>query len=279
MTEWIGTGSPVTSTTSNTLGNMILRTAECLKGLRYSVSTGDGTTTKLVDTTMDEPTDFFNGGTIFFLSGTLVGLTARISDWDLTTHTFTFSTQSGAPGGDCEYAAMDAEYPRENLIAAINGGLSELGDYPMIYENAAFITVADQEGYTLPSGVFNIKKVFVGTTTSSPYDYAENFGWVENNSSLFFDMDTPATAGMRIKLYYEAPHAKVMSDSDAINDTIHPDLLAWTAAYRAALNRAGYAENSEPYTKELLSYAQQKSLQMRKHIIKHWQKASRPSGW
>lgn len=277
--SWTGTGSPVTSTTSNTLGNMILRTAECLKGLRYSVSTGDGTTTTLVDTTMDEPDEFFNGGTIFFLSGTLVGLSARISDWDLTTHTFTFKEQSGAPGGDCEYAAMGAVYPRESLIAAINGALSELGDYPMIYENASFITVANQEEYTLPSGVFNIKKVFVGTSTTSPYDYVENYGWVENDGVLLFDMDTPANSGYRIKLYYEKPHDRVMVDSDPIMDTIHPDLLAWTAAYRAALNRAGYAENSEPYTKEILSYAQQKSLQMRKHIIKHWQKASRPSGW
>jgi hypothetical protein len=279
MTDWAGTGSPVTSTTSNTLGNMLLRTAECLKGLRYSISTGDGTSTTLVDTAMDEPDGFFDGGTIFFLSGTLEGLTARVSDWDATTHTFTFTEQASVPGGDCEYAVMNSQYPREGLIAAINGALSELGDYPMIYENAAFITVADQEEYTLPLGVFNIKKVFIATSTTDPYEYQENFGWLENSGTLVFDMDTPGDSGYRIKLYYEAPHNRVTQDSDDIQDTIHPDLLAWTAAYRAALNRAGFAENSEPYTKELLSYAQQKSLQMRKHIIKHWQKSSRPSGW
>ena len=277
--SWSGTGLPIASTTTNTLGNMILRTAECLKGLRYSTSTAAGTTTTLVDTGMTEPDEFFNGGTIFFLSGTLIGLSAVITDWDLATNTFTFSTQSGAPGSGVSYAALDANYPREALVQAINGALSELGHYPVFYNEAAFVTVADQEEYTLPAGVYNVKKVFIAANDAEPYEFQENFGWLESAGSLIFDMDTPAESDKRIRIYHEAPHPIVTEDSDAIMDCIHPELLAWTAAYRAALTRSGYAENSEAYTKELLSFAQQKSLQMRKHPIRHWQKASRRSGW
>lgn len=279
MTDWAGTGTPVATSTSNTLGNMLLRTAECLKAMRYSTSTDTGSATTLVDTNMTEPDAFFDGGTIFFLSGTLTGLSVRINSWDLATNTFSFAEQAGATGSGTRYAVLDAQYPRELLIAAINGALSELGDFPDIYENASFITVADQEEYSLPSGVFNIKRVFVATSTTTPYGYIENKGWYENSGKIYFDMDIPSTASMRIKLFYEHPHAKVDDDSDAIMDCIHPELLAWTAAYRAALIRTGYAENSEPHTKELLSYAQQKALQMRKYPIRHWQKMSRPSGW
>lgn len=265
--------------TFNTLAWQMLKVAECLKGLRYSRSTAAGTTTTLIDTGLDEPDDFFNKGTVFFLSGTLAYGTAVITDYDSATGTISFSSQDNAPGTGVYYAIADANYPREALVAAINGALSELGPYPEIYENATFITVADQESYTLPTGVYNVKKVFVATSTTSPYGWTENTGWMELGGSLYFDMEEPSESGYRIRLYYEKPHDTVIDDDDIISNAIDPDLLAWAAAYRAILTRMGIAENSEPFTKELLPFAQQKALQMQKHPIEHFRKASRPSGW
>ena len=280
-----GIGTPISdltilpTRTFNTLAWQMLKVAECLKGLRYSRSTAAGTTTTLVDTGLDEPDDFFNKGTIFFLSGTLAYGTAVITDYDNATGTITFSAQTNAPGTGVYYAVFDANYPRELLVAAINGALSELGPYPEIYENASFITVANQESYTLPAGVYNIKKVFIATSTVAPYGWTENNGWLEHDGALYFDMSTPTTSDYLIRLYYERPHDTVIDDNDVISHAINPDLLSWTAAYRAILTRMGIAENSEPFTKELLPYAQQKALQMQKNPIEHFRKASRPSGW
>lgn len=264
---------------ANTLAAILLKTAECLKGLRYSRSTSAGTTSTLIDTSMDEPDGFFDGGTIFFLSGNLAGKTAVITDWDADTFTFTFATQGSAPELGISYAVLDANYRRDALVAAVNAALSELGPYPTITTDAAFVTVADQEAYTLPTGVMDIRRVEIATNTEEPFGYIENNGWFESGGYLWFDMDTPSEDGYQIRLYHEEPHDRVEDDDDVISDLLHPDLVSWTAAVSALIMRSGVSENSEPHTKEMLSYARQQAQLLRFHAIKHWRKASRPSGW
>jgi len=266
---------------NQTLADIMLKLSIILKAARHSTSNSTGSTTTLIDSRMiGEPDDFFNGGTIWFKSGTLDGKTAVISDFDGTTGTFTFPTQTAVVASGVSYSAAGPMYSREDLVASINQALTSIGPLPTIYEDAAFITVADQEEYTLPTGVNNIKKVFIASSLVAPYGWAENTGWFENNGSLWFDMEIPSTADMLIRLYYEEPHDEVNLDADEISDALHPDLIIWTAANYEVLNRAGVAENSEPFTKEMISYTQQqKTAAMLKYRPVHWQKVSRPSGW
>lgn len=260
-----------------TLFDAILKTAECLKGLRYSVSTDAGNVNSLIDTNMNEPDNFFLGGTIFILSGATMGQSSVIKQF--TAPTFVFTSQTANHPVGTQYAAMDANYTREALIAAVNAALSALSPYPKIATPATLLTVANQEDYALPAGVYNIKKVFIATNLISPYGYQENRGWFEENGTLHFDMEPPVVGGMKIKLYYECPHSDVDLDTDVITDAIHPDLLAWTAASRALIVRMGVAENSEPNTKSMQPFAQQMANAQKLHPIKHFQKTSRPSGW
>ena len=263
-----------------TLFDCIFKTAGFLKGLLYGQSTSAGSTTELVDTTREEANDYFNGGTIFFLSGSLIGKSVTIIDYSDTSHTFTFSAQSSAPGSGIRYAVLSSIYSRNALIAAVNEALSELSPIPMIYEDAAFITVADQESYTIPDGVFNIKKVFIATSETEPYTWQENNGWFENEGNLIFDMSIPAEDDMRIRLYYEGMHESVDSDEDEISTSIHPDIIAWSAAYKAALVRSGIAENTEPHTKEFIGFAAQQLQRMTVlHPSRHFMKTPRSNGW
>lgn len=265
---------------SRTLADILLKLAQNLKGLRYSTATADGSSTTLVDSYMDEPDDYFNKGTIFFLSGVLAGKTAVITDWDETFHTFTFQDTGEAPLTDVAYAVFDANYRRDAMIQAINQALSELAPFPTITEDVTFLTVAKQEAYELPTGVTDVRQVYIATSTTAPYNYMENVGWHVNGSTLYFDMNTPSTSGFIIKLLHEEAHDYVSDDDDPIMDCIHPDLLAWTAAVHALITRTGVSENSEPHTKEMLQFAQAMAQRARgTHPIKHWQKASRPSGW
>ena len=266
---------------NQTLADIMLKLSIILKAARHSTSDSSGSTTTLIDSRMiGEPDDFFNGGTIWFKSGLLDGKTAVITDFDSNTGTFTFATQTAAVTNGVSYSAAGPMYSREDLVASINQALTSIGPLPAIYEDAAFITVEDQEEYTLPTDVSNVKKVFIASSLVAPYGWAENTGWFENNGSLWFDMEIPSTADMLIRLYYDAPHAEVSLDADAISDALHPDLVLWTAANYAVLNRAGVAENSEPFTKEMISYTQQqKAAAMLKYRPVRWQKVSRPSGW
>ncbi|MFZ2470646.1 MAG: hypothetical protein WAW52_01765 [Methanothrix sp.] len=259
-----------------TLFDAILKTAECLKGLRYSTSTA-GSASSLTDANINEPDGHFKRGTLFFRSGLLAGKTAVISDF--ISGTFSFPAQTFVVDPGVSYAAMDSNYTREALVAAINSALSVLGPFPKITTDATLLTVTNQEEYTLPVGVFNVKKVFIATSQTEPLNYQENKGWFEENGKLHFDMQTPSTDGMQIKIYHEAPHPTVNLDTDTIMNAIFPDLLCWTAASRAVIVRMGIAENSEPHTKEMLPFAQQMANAEKGHAIKHWQKASRPSGW
>ena len=263
-----------------TLFELTLKLAMILRNGRTGVASG-GSTTTLVDSTMtNEPDDFFNGGTIWFKSAPLAAKSAVITDFDGSTGTFTFATQTAAVVSGVSYVAAGPVYTREDLVSAINQALTTLGPLPMIYEDAAFITVAEQEEYVLPAGVYNVKKVFIASSTEEPYGWGENSGWFERNGSLWFDMEAPGSDDFLIRLYYEEPHDEVSLDADTISDALHPDLITWTAANYAVLNRAGVAENSEPFTKEMISYSQQQRSAMTiRHKPKHWQKTSRPSGW
>jgi hypothetical protein len=220
-----------------TVGEMLYLMARKLRRMRNGTATG-GSTTTLVDSAMNEPDEFFNEGVIFFLSGTLAGKTATITSYDLTTTTFTFATQTAALAAGVRYAVIEPVYNREMLITALNEALADLGAVPQY--DSTLTTVLDQEEYTLPTGVHHIKSVqFAGNTAGTFWQDPYRL-WKEIDGSLYLDTwYLPTVAGLPIRLKYDAPHAEVSADSDAIADAIHPDLLAWKAVEQAARGRAG----------------------------------------
>lgn len=249
-----------------TLAQALLRTAECLESLRNSVAT-NGSTSTLVDANMVEPDQFFNGGTIFFLSGALLGKTAVITDWDETTKTFTFPVQTNAVVAGVRYAVAESRYTREALVQAIKSALSEIGPY--LERNDTLLTVANQAEYTLPAGVSDIKRVQIGLTATAPIEWdAPDHWWIEWDGELIFgDEHLPSSTGYPIRVWYEAAHADVYLDADVIKNAVHIDRLGWTAAWFAALNRSGLAENSEPNSKEAAGIANQMRLMQTKHPV------------
>src|SRR5512138_2145230 len=111
-----------------TTESLLLKIAENLRRLRYSSATG-GSTTTLIDTTMDEPDQYLNGGTIFCISGNNAGKSCKVTTWTTSGTTFTVPTQSAAFAAGNAYAVCDNKYPREALVAALNRALSELGPF------------------------------------------------------------------------------------------------------------------------------------------------------
>lgn len=237
-----------------TTAELLLKTAELLKGVRYGVSTATGSATTLVDTAMDEPDDWFNGGTIWFLSGALIGKSAVISDYAISSHTFTFPTQSGASGSATRYAAADANYTREALIAAINTALVALGPFDTIDDTLDVVT--DQEEYTLPTGMSNVKRIQVSGSDSAPYQWGAPLRhWKEIGGKIefnYYSVSRMPAAGYPIRVIGEKQHAAVYADADAITAAVDPFRIALEAAYYAALTRSGYAENTDGAVKATL---------------------------
>lgn len=261
-----------------TLADILLKTAFALKSLRNSLATG-GSTTTLIDTNLSEPNDFFNGGTIFFLSGTLIGKTAIITDWNATTFTFTIPTQTAAVVSGVRYAIAESRYPRETMVQAINMALAELGN--VLQRDETLITEEDLAEYQLPSGVSNIKRVQIATSDTEPFNWdAPHHWWTEWDGLLVFtEAHIPETADMPIRLWYEEPHEAVYNDADEISSAIYPERLSWTAAWLAALNRSGLAENSEPHSTFVAQLANQMRLMQAKHPITTMPRDARWADW
>lgn len=241
-----------------TTAELLLRTAELLRGLRYGTATG-GSATTLVDTAMAEPDDYFDNGTIWFLTGNNAGKSAVITDYDLTSHTFTFATQTAVCAAADRYAVMDANYTREALVAALNTALLMIG--PLDTVDDTLDVVADQETYTIPTGMSNVKRVQVATNTTAPYEWGTPLRhWHEKNGTLhidYFSVQSMPTAGTPIRLIGEKYHARVWADADAVTDAVRQESIATEAAYYAALTRSGYNENSSDDSKNTLDRLEQ----------------------
>jgi hypothetical protein len=228
-----------------TVASLLFKIAGYLRPVYYGTTTAAGTTTTLVDTTRTESNDYFNGGTIFFLSGALAGGTAVPSDYVQATGTFTIPTQSAAPGSGAAYAVVDKKYRREALVAALNMAILQLGPWPQIDESLT--VVEGQERYTLPAGVYNVVRVLIATRAASPYEWTgPHRHWRERDGYLYFDDGyLPETENMPIRLYYEAPHARVSADADDVTDEANAELVAVMAAILAAQVRAKLAGQSD----------------------------------
>ena len=215
-----------------TLASATLALAKVLTYWRGGTSTG-GSTTTLVDTARTEPADYWNDGTIWFTSGNNSGKSTAILDWALTTWTFTFATQSGACAATNTYFVAPPDFPRDVLIESINAAQRAIGNIPQ--EDVTLTTVEDQEDYTLPAGVYNVKEIYIATSTTSPYSYvlASGGDWEEQATSGEIRFRTgrePGNTGYLMRLIYEAPLSDVTTDTGTITAYINLERLTWEAA-------------------------------------------------
>lgn len=223
-------------------------------------ATGGGATTLIDTNQVSTVDDFYNGGTMCFLSGTgLINTTRVITDYADTTRTFTFATGTAISAG-IRYAAIRPALNRAMIVGAINAALAEIGNITQ-HDDTLEVTDDTQE-YTLPDGVRNVARVQVATSDTAPYDWKDTYTWRENAGSLIFEPDTePDDEGMLMRIYYNQPHAEVTLDADEISTDIHPARLAWAAAAHA-LGQTLRNTRNEGANKDAFTLAQQKAAEM-----------------
>jgi len=245
-----------------TLYDATLELAKIITDVIEGTATG-GSGTTLVDTGRLEPDEHFNSGVIWFRSGNNEDKSAKISDYDLTTHTFTFVTPGAACAADDLYSVATADYPRYVLMQMINTALADLGDLEAY--DVSLVTVSGQESYDLPSGVRNILGVEVATSTTTPYNYKPHFNWREIDGDLFLDDGQEFyTDDYIIRLRYTAAHAALTTDAGEINAAVPIGLLKWAAAVHAIEWRMKKARADAPQLGADLAIAREK-LALAKH--------------
>lgn len=223
-----------------TLAQLTLDVASYLARPYRGAATG-GSTTTVVDSALNEPDDYFTGGTIWLLSGNNAGKSAAITTWNNTTKTFTFAAMTLTNAAGNRYAAANLDYPRWLLIDAVNQALRAIGDLPKY--DTSLTTVADQEAYTIPSGIGVPYMLEIAVYTAAPYVYVPHYNWrVRDGKIVFAPGAQPDESGYSMRITYRAPHAELVSDTDALDQLVHPERVKWHAiayALRWMLSKRG----------------------------------------
>lgn len=254
------------------------RLAQKLMGSKGHNEATGGNTTTLIDTTLinPEPDDWWNGGTIFVDSGSAnAPCSDEITDWNATTKTWTLRTTHGASfaAGD-EYTVYPDTYPLPILYSALNAALLELAAIDKVYNNASYVTVANQQAYDFPTDGWIVKKVEIATSKSAPYGWKTYYGWKAINDGtddqiVFNAGAQPTEAGYLIQLTYELYPDEVNDDDDVIHEWYDLDWVAWEAAKIAATWKMEREQGQNPYTLAKIAEAEQKAQFYRAKHKKH----------
>jgi hypothetical protein len=192
------------------------------------------------------------------------GTSRKIIDWALATTTFTVPAMSSAAGSGASYSVITGDWPRDKLIEFINTALRDIGDVPK--QDTSLTTVADQEAYTLPAGVNDVRMVEIATSTTSPYEYLRYVGTWRETEDGKIQFDTryiPGVTGYTIRLTYVGKHAALVNDNDTVHALIHLDRLIWSAAVHAWRWRIQMAKQDEPMYQLSYNEAREMAERMR----------------
>lgn len=241
-----------------TLYDALLDTARLCGILKSGQATSTGASNYVVDVKRYEADDYFNNGTIFIRSGTYAGKTARVLDY---TQSNGYIQIYQITGGNFEYVNSGVYYSitnenREALVQAINQALFDIGEYTEI--NDTLVVVQNQNEYTLPSGVSNVKRISIANYVNDPIEYHRAYHWREISGKLYIDEPIMQPAGNIIRIYYLKRHAEVNNDTDVIQGGIDTVWLAWAATYYFLRTRLQYSGNTDEREQMLLQEAQAK---------------------
>ncbi len=202
-----------------TLADIMLEVARAILDVVESAAEG-GTTTTLTDTVgLRQDNHYFDGGTIWFLSGTNAGKVRVITSHKNGGVGWTTALGAAPLAGD-RYAVTRSTLPYRELRQAVNDAFDVEASF-VLAENTS-LTAAGQSSFTLPAGVSDVEHIEVvdaaGNRTPD-YHHRERIG------KLYFDNPPTGT----LALQYRKRHDLLLLDSDAISSEINLEWLKWKA--------------------------------------------------
>jgi len=182
-----------------------------------------GNTTSLTDTnTLIQSNQYWDRGMLFIKSGTHAGKVLAITGHALNALTFA-ALGSAIAAGD-RYSVIRGAYPWQNIMSAIAQALD--GTH-VTAENSSLIGDGTTLDFTLPSGVYDIKRLLF---KRDDMEWLASSHWHEINGKLRFDAGYAPVAGDVLHIFTRAEHADLSAYSDVISDEINQEWLKYKAA-------------------------------------------------
>lgn len=240
---------------------MDLRTAALelgkLTGIIETGTATDGTTTKLIDTSIEFPPGKYANGTLWLLTGDNAGACEKIIESAAGSFTIGTAFSTAIAAGDL-YAVGLPKFTKNDLIQAINFVLS----HTQIIQVDETLSVVNSDQYALPTGVKNVKRVYIAGSNTAPYAWNENNSWEELNGNLIFHPGKhPTDTGKIIRLVYKSYHGElqeeeiVEGDETDLDQSLNEDYILWAAAeqlWRMQVHRMG---KDDPFAIDFLNEA------------------------
>lgn len=240
-----------------TLFEALLGTAELVGMTRSGVTTSGGNLTTIIDTTLMDTSDAYNGGTLFLTDDYL---TRRITDYTQISGTIAFTPAITDTQDDAGSYYTVTNTRREDIVQAINQALRQIGAVTKIDDT--LVIIANTQEYTLPMGVNNVTRIVIANDLNDPVEYHRSYSWHEYDGKLHIHEPILQAPGHSIRLYYDANPTQVNADTDIISDLIDRNRLYWTAAYHFFRNRLAIEGNQDQRVNLLLQEAQAKAEQL-----------------
>lgn len=258
-----------------TLFDMTKRLAFYLMTTWQSSATG-GSVTSVVDTLATFSADQV-GGILFGITGDLANKTLVITSLTGTTQlNFATQTPNDFVAGN-RYAVTDKDFNRELLRSSINEAIRKYSKRRE--EDDTLVTVADQEDYTLPAGVSDVKEVWQAQATAAPYEWKHLLGyWEEVEGGLRWPPGfTMSEAGYKLRVVYREAYTELTSDADTLPVDVNEDLLFWAAAVEA-IRDGNMRFHSDP-KRDLVNKMNEAQNKLAGHLRNwsEWQRDPRPA--
>ena len=148
-------------TQSKTLEDLRKAIGRNLGKMVTGTTSGSGSTTTALDTTLFGGDDEYNGSYIRFTSGTYDGTTRRITDYTASTGTMTFAAVAGTIAGSVTYELWSDGFDPRVVDEFINQGILEItGRVYDPVENLDIHTDRINARWEIPSGISMIQDVY-----------------------------------------------------------------------------------------------------------------------
>lgn len=195
-----------------------------------------GSTTTLLDTNnLTQAASYWDAGMVFIKSGTHAGKILTPVTFDSATDKITFSALGTAIAAGVRYAVARNIYPYSNIKSAINEALDETY---IEAEDATLEGDGETLQFTLPAGVYNIKRVHTESPTDANYKPISTH-WTEQGRQIKFDYGYAPYSGWMIRVVYNTKHEELTAYSNVISAEIDADWLKYKTAEKLLLWGAG----------------------------------------
>lgn len=186
-----------------------------------------GTTTSITDTAnLTQDQAYFDKGTLWILSGTHAGKVMTVTSHN--GNKLGFAALGSVISANDRFAVCRAAYPWQQLKSAVSIALSDEKAY-IDAEDATLEGDGETLEFNLPSGVFNLKEVWIENPSNSRDNYKSSH-WKEKHGKIRFDYGYPPEDGWAIRLIYRDQHAELTTYSDEVNGGINTAWLKYAAA-------------------------------------------------